>query len=86
MSDELVSDSGWWWLSFCDPARAQGDQFLGACIVEGRTIPDAVRQAWRVGSNPGGEVMATAVDAASLSRWGDEWRNRLLTREDCAKL
>lgn len=45
-----------WWLSFCDPARPAGQQFLGACIVEAVDEITAVKVAHALGINPGGEV------------------------------
>jgi hypothetical protein len=45
-----------WWLSFCDPAKPPGEQFLGVCLVEADNYPSAIRRAWREGCNPGGEI------------------------------
>lgn len=51
----------YWWLSFCDAARPKGEQFLGACIVEGQSMGDAVRIAWAMDCNPGGEVRGMQI-------------------------
>jgi hypothetical protein len=48
----------WWWLSFADTDLPAGSQFLGACVVRGDDLPDAIRTAWARGINPGGEVAA----------------------------
>lgn len=53
---EAVESAGqprrWWWLSFC------GDEgFRGVAIVQGRGIIGAIRQARRLGINPGGVFM-----------------------------
>lgn len=45
----------WFWLSFCDPNRPRGSQFLGACLVRGWDFLDAVQSAWAHKCNPGGE-------------------------------
>ena len=47
---------GLWWLSFCDPAKPSGEQFLGVALVEADDLPSATRRAWREGCNPGGEI------------------------------
>ena len=71
------------WLSFCDPARPKGQQFLGACIVEGDDIIQAVQMAHVKGCNPGGEVKGVQVVPATLRLIRDEWRNRLISRDEC---
>lgn len=77
-----------WWLSFVDTAlaRAQGDGqpggtgFLGVAIVAGATVAAAVREAHRLGCNPGGEVQAYGpFPAGSLPL---QWLNRILTKEE----
>jgi hypothetical protein len=44
------------WLSFCDPEKPDGQQFLGACIVEASDFISAVTRSHQEGCNPGGEV------------------------------
>jgi hypothetical protein len=51
-----------WWLSFCDPHKPEGSQFLGACIVEAPAMELAAPAAWLLGCNPGGEVMIVEVE------------------------
>ena len=46
-----------YYLSFCDPDKPRGEQFLGACIVPASDIVTAVRVAHLLGCNPGGEVL-----------------------------
>lgn len=71
----------WWWLSFADPERPEGTQFLGACLVKASNVPMALRRAHELHINPGGQVAA----------WGpftdgeipaDQKRNVLLGRDD----
>ncbi len=52
---------GWWYLSFCHADRPEGDRFVGGCYVYAQSIDDAVRQAWRLKINPGGEVLTIKV-------------------------
>jgi hypothetical protein len=51
--------SRFWYLSFVD-----GDppRFLGGCLVKGDDIGYAIKEAWRLGINPGGEVLGIPVD------------------------
>jgi hypothetical protein len=70
------------WLSFCDPKKPD-DGFLGACVVEADSFPAAVKKAWRLGINPGGEVLAFDVTPFDGYRLNDRWLNRLLNREEC---
>lgn len=45
-----------WWLSFADPTRPKGQQFLGVCIVEAVDEISAIKVAHALSINPGGEV------------------------------
>lgn len=72
-----------WWLSFCDPKRPAGQQFLGVAIVAGTDLVEATKNAWANECNPGGEVMGQKIDEVSARFVGPEWVNRLLTKEQC---
>lgn len=74
---------GLWWLSFCDPKRPSGTQFLGACIVGGDNIAAAARNAHVFGCNPGGEVMGMEVPGHLAHFVDDAWKKRLLTKAEC---
>ena len=54
----------YWWLSFVDNRRSQGQRFLGATIVVAADVKDAVQDARRLGINPGGEVSLIEFPAA----------------------
>lgn len=56
-----MSAPRWWWLSFVDPARAQGDRFLGVAVVQAEDELGAVKEAWKRKINPGGEVMTVRL-------------------------
>jgi hypothetical protein len=75
------SPSGWWWLSFAED-RADGS-FLGACIVEGRTVFDAVARATELAINPGGEVLGCPIAADAISRTPASWLRRILAENEC---
>jgi hypothetical protein len=81
------------WLSFCDPRKPPGEQFLGACVVDGGDSVDdgenfkvAVQRAWRFKCNPGGEIQSFRILPEMEVHVGSQWRYRLLTRAECAAL
>lgn len=71
----------WWWLSFCDASLPKGSQFLGAVLVRARDPRDAIREAWRLQVNPGGEVLSQPAPPEFQPLPG--WAGRLLSRADC---
>jgi hypothetical protein len=48
---------------------------VGASIVQGADLEEAIRNAWLLGVNPGGEVMAVEVEHMPPA----SYRNRLIT-------
>jgi hypothetical protein len=75
-----------WWLSFCDDKRPTGSQFLGAAIIPGLDMTDAVVSAHALGVNPGGEVVGMAIDRERFQRVPKRYLHRLLSREECEAL
>jgi hypothetical protein len=80
------------WLSFADPKRPEGQQFLGACIVPmgetGDTRTDlhlAMKNAWRLRCNPGGEIRFQPIMPSIERHIHAKWIGRLLSREECAE-
>jgi hypothetical protein len=67
----------WWWLSFCDPKRPHGQEFLGVAVVPALDFGRAVRVAWALGCNPGGAVRGWRIPAGCEP--AKQLRNRLLT-------
>jgi hypothetical protein len=70
----------YFWLSFCDPHRPKGFQFLGVSIIpidEGETIADAAMTAHMIDCNPGGEVAGIEFES---DRVPVDAVGRLLTR------
>jgi hypothetical protein len=66
-----------YYLSFADPTKPTGKQWLGGAYVEAESFAHAVlHEAPRHGCNPGGEVASIEIPFdAPISR---EYRNRLL--------
>lgn len=69
----------WWWMSFVDPDRPEGERFLGACIVQAHGPVTAGIESHAQKCNPGGQSRSLPfpprVDAS-------EWANTLLSCED----
>lgn len=72
-----------WWLSFADPKLPKGKQFLGACIVSGEDMIDAVAMAHALKINPGGQVKGVACLTTSIPA---KFVNVLMNREMIAEL
>ena len=70
----------YWWLSFVDNRRPQGQRFLGATIVVAADVKDAVQEARRLGINPGGEVSLIEFPAAVPPN--PNWINRLVSKAE----
>lgn len=72
--------SGWWWLSFVDPEKPDGQRFLGVAIVEGSGVASASIKAHELGVNPGGAVKGIPLTGDALP--SAELRNRLLSIDE----
>jgi hypothetical protein len=51
----------YYWLSFVDDARPEGDRFLGGCLVQASSPKEAVVEAWHQQCNPGGEAAIVEI-------------------------
>ena len=88
------NETNWWWLSFCDPERPEGKQFLGVAIVTAevedvfdaltyageREIGLAIRRTHDLGINPGGEVSGILIPPEHVP--DERYRDRLLDRAE----
>lgn len=87
--DETVTNDApksWFWLSFADPQRPKGEQFLGATIIEAHSFDAALRRAWHRGVNPGGEVRGTQLPDDWIKRVPQSYHGRVLTRAECQEI
>lgn len=69
-----------WWLSFTDPRRPSGDQFLGVIVTRAETLEDAITGTWLLGINPGGQILT--IGPWPPGTFAPEWQDRLLTKEE----
>jgi hypothetical protein len=67
-------------MSFADPDKEPGTQFLGVCIVQGGGIAEATQTAWDLGINPGGEIQAHPIPEEHVP--DEKYRLRLLSRDE----
>lgn len=56
----------WFWLSFCDPEKPAGQQFVGVSLVEARSMPMAITVAHQRGCNPGGSVSSVMIPESEI--------------------
>lgn len=75
----------WWWLSFCDPERPTGRQFLGAAMVQAPNSLMAVSEAHRLKINPGGEVALLDLSGVEMD-YAKPWWNRLLSQAEIEEM
>lgn len=75
-----------WWLSFADPERPAGTQFLGASIVNASSFIEAVRVSHIIGINPGGEVKSVEIPDEAASKIPASFIERLLSMKEIEEL
>lgn len=80
MAKDLEQRERWWWLSFADPNKEPGEQFLGVIITLAGGIGEATQKLWDMGINPGGEVKAYPYPEDEEPP-PEEYRNKLLSRD-----
>lgn len=56
-----------WWLSFCDPGKPKGSQFLGIVVTRALGFVSALEKARELGVNPGGECRGYVTDMKGLT-------------------
>lgn len=76
----------YFWLSFVDPARPLGTQFLGVVIVEAPGFPAAVKKAWVLCCNPGGECQGMQLPAPPCPAVPARYIGKLLSIDDLLDL
>lgn len=75
-----------WWLSFADAAKPRGEQNLGVIITEAESLADAIEKCWRLGINPGGEIMAMWLGPEAEGNVPPRMLDRLLTGAELASI
>lgn len=79
MDEERDSPEHCLWMSFCDPERPKGQQFLGVVILRTKGVAHAIAKTWQLGINPGGEVMSYTTDPGDIK---PEHFDRLLSHAE----
>ena len=70
------------WMSFADPDKPKGEQFLGVIVTRCLGPTDAMAKTHRLGINPGGEIQFSRVDPDDIA---PEHFDVLLSEEDLRK-
>lgn len=66
LKDELIAgDEYVFWMSFADPDKPKGEQFLGVIITRALGAAHAMVKTHQLGINPGGEIYCIALEDAS---------------------
>lgn len=84
LDEESQLAESWWWLSFADPHKPKGTQFLGAVIVKARGEASATQKVNWLGLNPGGEIMFVKIPDGKVPK--EEDTHRLLMREEAESI
>ena len=61
VAEEKKASPIWWYLSFVDTNRPEGDRWLGVCWVKAGGPATAIQSAHTHGINPGGQVASLAL-------------------------
>ncbi len=69
-----------WWLSFVGE-----EGFRGVVIVQANDLIEAIMRTVLGNLNPGGQVGGMEIPAEIAAMIPEPWKNRLLSREDCAR-
>lgn len=72
----------YYWMSFCDSDRPEGEQFLGVVILRALGVTHAMWQSHVLGINPGGEVLVHEILTEPRREIQPGLLNRLLSRAD----
>lgn len=68
-----------WYLSF-----AGEEGWRGCAHIKAPSADAAITESWRLGINPGGEVLAWEIDPSIAV--SEEWFNRLMNRAELEKI
>lgn len=64
-----MSDQKWWWLSFVSDKGSEG-----VSIIQAVDLPTAIKKAWQLNANPGGEVAGHTIN--DINTVPPRYRNR----------
>lgn len=64
----------WFYMSFVDRSRPEGQRWIGASMVLGTDEKDAMEEAWRFGVNGGNEIAIVELPDGMKPKDGDGYR------------
>lgn len=86
IEQEMMEPAGWYWLSYCDPSKPRGKQFLGVAVVRAHGVVTAAQRAWKLKINPGGEMVCYDLPDGMIETIPENLRERLLTKAEAESL
>lgn len=81
---DVGTEPRFWYMSFCDAERPEGQQFLGSCFVAAKTLSGALTASHRLKCNPGGEVKFYELPPGT--RLPAKWLTRLLAKDELDRM
>jgi hypothetical protein len=74
-------------MSFCDPDRPTGEQFLGCLIIRAADYHEMIIKSHLLGLNPGGEVQFIEIPKKMVPHLPTEWVDKkLISRQEAEEL
>ncbi len=74
LEKEADQEPLYFWLSFVDPDKPKGQQFIGVIITRAKGMAHAIQKTHDLGINPGGEVLCVETEETPT-----DYMDRLLT-------
>lgn len=74
-----------WYMSFCDPRKPKGQQFLGALILEAHSFEEALIISHLTKLNPGGEIQYFEI-YEEAREFCHPYMNRLMQRAEAESI
>lgn len=78
-SQEAAEPERCLWMSFCDPYKPEGQQFLGVIVTYASGLLHAHMKINALGINPGGEIRCVETDPKMIK---PEHFDKLLSKQD----
>lgn len=79
---DMYGTGEYYWLSFADPNKPKGTQFLGVIILEANGFLNAVSKCNYLKLNPGGEIKGLLFSKEKFDKIEDKYKNKLLSYDD----
>jgi len=78
LKEEAANPEACLWMSFCDPTKPSGEQFIGVVVTYAKGMIHAIDKLNRLDINPGGDVAMYETNPLDINA---EDFDKLLTKE-----